>query len=176
MSAPRIVAQVSSCKECPHYAYYSGGMYECRKADAPVRDSSIIAPFCPLPEYPARIIAGLDATVRALRGEKDQGFWLVLLSHVATKLNLSLSANGESVNIPFENGKKTAYLMPQGIVRMEPCPLEIEFVNTGGGEKFRLIPDSKPPKLYIEVPKKDLPRGVAEATGDKTFWEEREIG
>lgn len=50
----KVVALVSSCVECPHRHYYSGGRHECGKAEAllPYARDGIPA-WCPLPEYPA---------------------------------------------------------------------------------------------------------------------------
>ena len=54
MGAPRILALVRSCKECPRRLYYSGGRYECTAVEQilePGKEHDI-PDWCPLAPYP----------------------------------------------------------------------------------------------------------------------------
>lgn len=54
----KIVQSVSTCKDCPHRHYYSGGVYECGKVGAaPLPNDCGIPDWCPLPNDAAQIAA-----------------------------------------------------------------------------------------------------------------------
>ncbi len=58
----KMLGLISSCDECPHKSYYSGGRNWCVKAQAvlPFRMRGNPLPsipdWCPLPDYPAAMI------------------------------------------------------------------------------------------------------------------------
>lgn len=145
MTVPKIVTQVSFCGECPHYRYYSGGAHECEKVQQIVREKSKVAPFCPLPDFPSRVIAEMQTTIEMLREPYKFGFDLALLTHVATKLKLSIEANGRGILIPYGQGNH-AYLGSEYITKIQVVPCEIFFSEKL--TKYRLIPDGPEPSLY----------------------------
>jgi hypothetical protein len=54
----KVLGLVSNCKECPNRVYYSGGVYDCAKADThlPHGQEDQIPKWCPLAEYPSGAI------------------------------------------------------------------------------------------------------------------------
>lgn len=48
---------VSTCIECQHRVYNSGGQYDCGKIQAPLVNEQAIPAWCPLPPYPAQLAA-----------------------------------------------------------------------------------------------------------------------
>jgi hypothetical protein len=101
----RIATTVKSCGSgCPNYKYSSGGIYECELVKQPILDKKQIAPFCPLPKYPAEEIARLMRTVECLRKEHAQNFLRILMSFVATQLKTTISADGRSIDISIKDG------------------------------------------------------------------------
>jgi len=145
---PKVLGQVTSCGECPNHGYYSGSVYRCRLVDEAVLDKSIVAPFCPLPDYPSRTIAQMQTTILALREPLKYGFGMMLMSHIAAKLKLDLHAHGSGLTIPFKDmGKdREVYLGLDYIQGIETRPFEITFIS--GGSIFKLSPDIKPPLLH----------------------------
>jgi hypothetical protein len=144
MSTPKILGQVASCGICPNYVYYSGGVHRCRLVDETVRDKEIVAPFCPLPDYPSRMISGMQATILGLREPNKYDFGIALLTHVATKLKLDLHAHGSGITILLMDERKV-YLGLDYITEVRLRPFEITFANEEG--KFKLSPDADPPVL-----------------------------
>jgi hypothetical protein len=53
----KVVQTVSDCRQCPHRAYGSGGVYDCLKAQAPLCKDESIPAWCPLPNDTAAIAA-----------------------------------------------------------------------------------------------------------------------
>jgi hypothetical protein len=144
---PKVLGQVTSCGECPNYSYYSGGVHRCSLVEEAVLDKTIVAPFCPLPDYPSRTIAQMHITILGLREPLKYGFGLALMTHIAAKLKLDLHANGLGLTIPFKDmGKdREVYLGVDYIRDIEVRPFEITF--TSGKSIFKLSPDSDPPLL-----------------------------
>lgn len=148
MAVPKVLGNVTSCGRCPNYLYYSGGVYRCSLVDEAVLDKSIIAPFCPLPDYPSRTIAEMQTTILGLREPLKYGFGLALMTHIATKLKLNLSVSGSGIAIPFKdmNGDRQVYLMIDYIREVTVRPFEVAFQSGDG--IFKLSPDTNPPLLY----------------------------
>lgn len=50
----KVTGTTTSCKECCFRRYYSGGVYECIKADTqlPHGKENTIPSWCPLPNWP----------------------------------------------------------------------------------------------------------------------------
>ena len=67
----KIHSLISGCHECPHRVYYSGMVYECRKADQKLPSLESLRgghpTWCPLPEYPAKAMANLEEEIANLR-------------------------------------------------------------------------------------------------------------
>lgn len=145
MPPPKVLALVASCKECPNHSYYSGGSHRCTLVDQAILDLTTVAPFCPLSDYPARVIVEMERTILALRDPHRYGFGLTLLTHIATKLKLNLHANGLGLTISLPKGPREVYLGLDYVTGINPRPFEIAF--TSGESKFRLTPDSSPPVL-----------------------------
>src|SRR3569832_622543 len=144
---PKVLGQVTCCGVCLFFVFFCGGVHRCRLVDVAVLDKSIVAPFCPLPDYPSRIIAQMQTTILGLREPLKHGFGLALITQVATRLKLNLHANGTGITIPFKDmGKdRKVYLGLDYIREIDVRPFEITFV--GGESIFKLSPDSNPPLL-----------------------------
>jgi hypothetical protein len=144
---PKVVDTVTSCSHCPHYSYDSGNVNRCSLVGEVVRDKTIVAPFCPLPDYPSRLIAEMQMTIAGLRDPLKYSFGLTLLTYVANRLKLNLHANGSGIIIPFKDMKKDreAYLGLDLIRGIELRPFEITFLSSDGD--FKLAPDGDPPLL-----------------------------
>ena len=147
MTTPKVLGTVASCSECPNYVYYSGGVHRCTLVEETVSDKSIIAPFCPLPDYPSRTIAQMQTTILGLREPLKYGFEVALMTHIATKLKLDLHANGSGLTIPFKDtGKdREVYLRLDYILDIEVRPFKITFMS--GESIFELSTDTDPPLL-----------------------------
>jgi len=143
----KVLGTVDSCGECPNYGYYSGGVHRCGLVDEAVLDKTTVAPFCPLPDYPSRIIAQMQTTILGLREPNKYGLGFALLTHIATKLKLDLHANGSGLTISFKDmGKdRKVYLGLDYIRGIEVRPFEITFTSESG--TFKLSPDTNPPLL-----------------------------
>ena len=144
----KILKLVDSCGGCPHYGYYSGGQSECRLVDEIVVNKALVAPFCPLADFPSRLLADMDATIRLLRAPNTYGFVLALLSHIATKLKRELSTGGV-IDIALKNGT-SIFLRHDAVIEVLVDSWAIIFVE-GRRQKFKLHPDSQPPQLYKQV-------------------------
>ncbi len=154
MPIPKVLGLVHSCGECPHYQYYSAGVFRCKVADQNVLDKETIAPFCPLANFPSAIIAGMEITIVGLRARDTQntcGFGLALMTHVATKLRLNLDPGGMSITLVLNGGREVS-LCFHHITGVEHLPLKILFVDGKGGE-FELLPDLRQPILREEIVK-----------------------
>lgn len=145
----KILGMTDSCKECANRAYYSGRMHVCRLVDEVIHAAHEheVAPFCPLPDYPSKTIAGQQATIFGLREPHAGSLGLMLLTHIATKLNLALEPSACGVTIPFKDMKKDreAYLGLEYISEIAPWHYAITF--RWGDRIFRLHPDADPPVL-----------------------------
>ncbi|MEO6536655.1 MAG: hypothetical protein ABIT47_03090 [Candidatus Paceibacterota bacterium] len=147
MTVPKVLALVTSCGTCANYEYNSGGTHKCRLADQIVLDKSVIAPFCPLADYPSSVIAGMDRTIRCLREPNKYVFTHALLTFVATKLNLNLDADGRGILITFKDcGKeREAYLAYDYIMEVTVSPLIVTFISQG--KRFKVLPEGTSPTI-----------------------------
>jgi hypothetical protein len=144
MSTPKILGMVTSCGTCPNHKYDSGGVSECVLVHEAVRDKSIVAPFCPLPDFPSRVIAGQQMTILGLREPNTYSFDFALLSHVATKLKLNVHASGLGIMLPLGDDREV-YLNVDFITGVTIRPFEIIFRYEE--REYRLSPDAHPPLL-----------------------------
>lgn len=116
--------------------------------DEIVADKTIIAPFCPLAEFPSRVLANMDETIRLLREPNKYGLVLALLSHIATKLKTEVSTHGV-ITIVLKEGT-SVYLRNDAIA--EVLPQEAGMVIFWDNEqKYKLHPDASPPQLYRKI-------------------------
>ena len=157
MAVPKIVQQVRSCGECPNYVYYSAGVRHCRLVDQRVRDKDVIAPFCPLPDYPARVIADMQATIAGLRNPNEYDFGHALLSYVSAKLRLNMMANRRGIEIPLADGSVVEFGL-DFISELRAHPFEVVFMH--GDKAFRLLLDATGPGLQQQ-----------EFSGDEELWQ-----
>jgi len=138
---------VRSCGECPDYVYYSGGKHQCRLVEETVVDKTIIAPFCPLADFPSQLLADMETTIRTLREPNKYGIVLAVLSHIATKLNENLNDRG-GLTISLKNGDSVS-LWHDYITEVSVYPWAVHFVD--GARRFKFFPDANPPELYTLV-------------------------
>ena len=152
MPAPKVLALVTSCKDCSNHQYQ-----ECRLAGAPVIDSSVVAPFCPLPDYPSLVIAGMERTIKDLREPNKPALALALLSHIATKLKLNLEADGRGVIIRFRDGNedREVYVGFDYITDISLSSSAVSFLSPDR-RRFKLRPDAQPPILE-EAEEREVP-------------------
>lgn len=161
MPTPKIVKQVSNCGECPNYGYYSGGAHRCSLVDETVLDKTRVAPFCPLPDFPSKVIAAMEHTIVGLRGGFNHVFSLYLLTYIATKLGIKLEASGRAVlRIPLLEDRELWLDLDQATV-VNVRNLEIRFTHEG--TTFVLYPDTNPPELCEGVQAKN--------GGDEFYWD-----
>lgn len=146
MPVPKILKLVQSCGECPHYRYYSGGVYQCALVGQAVREKESVAPFCPLSDFPSATIAGMESTIERLREPYRYSIGLAVLSHIATKLKVNLDPRGASLNIPLLDGGDLL-LSFENITNIGVNTHEVHFFSSDGAE-YKLLPDGDSPKLY----------------------------
>ena len=149
MATSKVLDLISSCGECPNHVYYSGGRYNCRLTDETVLDSAIVAPFCPLADYPSRTIADMQRTIRVLREDGSQWFDSVLLSYIAGKFGLNILANGRGIIILLKDDSKVEFGL-DFVKEIKRYPFEIVFLDADDA-KYVLRPDETPPNLYQVV-------------------------
>lgn len=155
---PKVLKLVQSCGDCPHCDYYSGGQFKCKLTGEVVVDKAIIAPFCPLADYPSQMLASMDATIRVLRDSRQYMFATAVLSHLATRLNTVLGPNGV-VAIALKNGE-TLNVPPDHVTEVTMNPFcSVHFLS--GGKTFKLYPDTNPPELSEKVDEVEI-NGVKE--------------
>lgn len=144
----KMLKLIASCGECPNYGYYSGGTHECRVVNEVVPDKTVIASFCPLPDFPSRQLAAQESTIRLLREPNTYGLVLAVFSHIATKLKTTVNDNG-TVAVPLKDGT-VLYVHWQCVTELSLSPgTEVHFVSDK--KKYKLHPDAHPPVLYEEV-------------------------
>lgn len=143
---PRILQLVQSCGECPNRGYYSEGQYECKLVVQIIVNKEVVAPFCPLPDYPAKTIADLARTVQMERDAHPYSFSYMTVAHVARKFNTLMTGRGTTFTL--KDGS-TINLEFDHITAIEPQGTEILFL--AGGKSYRITPDIKEPALYVEV-------------------------
>jgi hypothetical protein len=148
MNAPKILKLVNCCRECPNR---HGS--ECSLVNERIANIDVVAPFCPLSDYPSQIIAGLALTVAGAREPHKWGLDYAVINHVAAKLGLPFNAGRTSITIPYNRNGEVgeARLMSDYTINVDGY--SITFVD--GDKKFKLSPDSSPPTLSIEL--KDRP-------------------
>lgn len=148
ISVPKILKIIDSCGGCPQYGYYSGGQSECKLVGEIVTDKTVIAAFCPLTEFPSRMLANMDETIRLLREPNKYGIVVAVLSHISTKLKKDSDKNG-GITIELKNGQAPVYLRHDGITNVVPFQGAVFFVD--GEYKYKLYPDTLPPQLHVQV-------------------------
>lgn len=147
MSAPKIAKMVSSCRTCPNR---QGN--ECALVDCDIVNQDIVAPFCPLPDYPSRIIAGQEATISALNNPHKWGAMYAVLTHVAAKLKINF--NGDrmtNITIPYpDRGEihEVCFRLDH-IIRIDVPSFVIYFLDSG--DTFKLYVDGSQPALSRQV-------------------------
>lgn len=146
MTVPKIVTMVTSCMECPKR---NGDT--CRMVDTAIPDKKQVAPFCPLPDHPAPVIAGLLFSLEGAREPHKWGFGYALVNHVAAKLKLCLNPTGmTSVTIPYKDGgeDRTVCLAFDRVRFPEEWSSTISFIDQG--REYHLNIDAVPPLLRIK--------------------------
>lgn len=163
MVSPRILKLIRACDECPHKRYDSGGQNDCDLTGQRVPSSLTgIAGFCPLPNYPGKIIADQEHSLKMLREAYSFNFMTTLMAHVSIKLDVNLDSR--SGGILFETAdNEWIRLHPECIIMLEWRPLEITFVDSSTGCTYKLQPDAHRPRLYKEVTVADI-KGWVELT------------
>lgn len=146
----KILDLVASCGKCPNYGYYSGGVHECRMTNQIVHRPGEIAPFCPLPDFPSAVIAGLDMTIKRLMEPYSLTLPCALLSHVSAKLGLAFDSRGSTVMIPLEGGEQIPVTFDSIVEVKMGFGAEIHFLGNNR-EKYVLYPDATPPALRQEL-------------------------
>lgn len=151
---PKILELVDSCAKCPNKVYSSGGVYQCRLVEVNLEDGNKIADFCPLTDFPAEKIAGLNRTIKMLTGPYNFTLSLAVMSHVSAKLGCMFDSTGSAISLYGEDGKVVTYLRFDNITNIEiRLGSVIQFIGDDG-EKFTLYPDAKPPVLRRELEEK----------------------
>lgn len=148
---PKILKLVDSCGKCPHHGYYSEGQHECKLVGEIVVNKEAVAPFCPLPDYPAKIIADLARTVRVERDLHQYSFSYMTVAHVARKFKTNMTGRGTTFTL--KDGT-TISLEFDHITSIDLRGTEIFFMS--GDKNYRIAPDIKEPTLYaaVQVPNK----------------------
>lgn len=144
---PKILTLIDSCKGCPHHRYDSGGRYDCKLVGEQIIDSSRVAPFCPLPDFPANQIARLERTVQALQQPNDFGLYWAILAFIAKKSRTTLSADGRYITFTQKDGDPI-YLVNDHIVEVDLQQGRIVFLCEK--DKYAFV-TSTPPRLLKEV-------------------------
>jgi hypothetical protein len=119
--------------------------------DTEIPDKRQVAPFCPLPDHPAPVIAGLLFSLEGARAPHQYGLGYALVNHVAAKLKLSLNPSRmTSVTIPYKDGgeDRTVCIAFDNVRFPEDWSSAISF--TDQGREYRLIIDAVPPILRIK--------------------------
>lgn len=141
---------VASCNGCPNREYGSGGFYDCTLTRERIPNDVVIAPFCPLADYPAATIAAMEKRIRAL--EEPQKFSLVTiaLSYVGGKFGILPDARYGSVTFNLEDGSQVV-LRYDGVteVDVKMSSWDILFQWNGRTYKAQTIGD---PTLYVYGP------------------------
>jgi hypothetical protein len=153
MSGPKVLPLITSCGGCPNYQYDSGSRYECALTAEIVLNKSVVAPFCPLADYPSHVIAAMEQTIHILREPFNSVFIVTLLGYVAAKLKLNVEPNGCGILIPFKDRgeDRRVYMAFDCITELAPAPLKVTFL--ADGKKFMLSPDGEQPILQEQAEK-----------------------
>ncbi len=94
--AMKMYPAIGSCNGCPNNI---GGT--CKEVDQRITDPTSIPLFCPLADHPAETIVRLITSLDSQRDAQNWGLSSVLINYIAAKLGLTLSAQNQSLTIPF---------------------------------------------------------------------------
>jgi hypothetical protein len=145
--APKVLPLVSSCKECPKYSYYSGGQSVCLLTNEFVTDASKVASFCPLPDYPSRTIASLDAHIAGLEKGMAASFRQYLLTYIVSKTGATIGRGERSVTLKFhDHGNDREVVVGLSEIRSISVDGVIDFVD-GQNMPWALHMNATPPLL-----------------------------
>ncbi len=146
---PKILALISSCGACPNYRYDSGGAYNCDLVGQTVRDKNRIAPFCPLADFPSRIIADLEVTADSLRRPNDHTFHWALMSFIADKLKAVLRSDGRYITLlPKKEGAQPILLLIDHITGVDMDKYHVTFLYES--TRYAIVL-AHPPRLLKEA-------------------------
>lgn len=146
---PKVLRLIRSCGECSHYS--SG---QCTLADAPVHDCTVVPAFCPLNDYPGKVIADLEATLRFMQDERYQhALVMAVLIHIAAKLHKPMDARTAAIALLLED-ERVIHLTHDSISAVDPHSWEITFLSKQS--IFRLNINELPPTLLEQVHYKDV--------------------
>lgn len=161
----KVLALVNSCGSCPNNDYDSGGTHRCRPTGALILDKSTVAPFCPLADYPADSIVGMQRTIQQLREPNTSVLSMTLIGYLATKLKLNLDAGGRGITIPYKDGneEREVVLDFDYVSEVGLSPSCVAFLSHDR-RRFKLFPDAQPPTLE-EAMERDIP-----GPGEKDLW------
>lgn len=146
---PKIAVMTSSCEKCPKSRYNTQGIYECAVVGQNILDPKQIAPFCPLPDYPAATIAGMEQTIVRQREPHRYGLLLAVLNHIAAKLKTNLSADGGGIKISCKYGGQDREVRfdVRCVTAFDVHGHGISFID--GDDTYRIFPDGNPPRLEL---------------------------
>jgi len=146
----KVLGLVRSCKVCPNHGYYSGGKSECRLVNEIVEDPGIVAPFCPLADFPSAKLSAMDATIRGLREPNQYGLSYMILSYLATQLRALMDSRG-GITIALTDGT-SVYLSADAVVGDGAmCRPPVIHFRAGVDDEYKLCPDGDRPMLYKKV-------------------------
>jgi hypothetical protein len=150
---------VNSCGECPNYQYYSGGTHVCTFVDLVVTDKTQVSKFCPLPQYPAQVIADLHNSLREYQTEEEKlGLRQVVLRQIAAGFKTVVS-NFRSIVFKATESER----WPTKIILSYDCITEVDihrdivhfFYEEGKYKVFR-VKDGWEMQAMVELDGKEL--------------------
>lgn len=162
----RMAKNVTSCKGCPYEHYYSGGAYECTMVKQIIPERDKIASFCPLPIYPAQVMADMEGSLRLhqvqeLKESKSLKLWLS--RYVASLMKSTVGSHGSvEIKIKSLGEEKTIYFMPDYVKSIALYDNEITFSYKR--ETYRLISGTNGVTLY-----------KAETVNGKELWSDQKL-
>ena len=126
MSSPKIVGMTKSCGACPN-----------RHGDE-----------CPLPDFPAEIIANQQAMIMSMQDPYKWGISLAVITHIAAKFGQNVNASRmTTVNIPYQCGAEEGNLCLDFEYITEILMPGFGIVFRYAEDTFKLYVDSAPPSL-----------------------------
>ncbi len=146
MPTPKIVTMTTSCRACEKRQGDT-----CSLVDTMIVDKDIVAPFCPLPDHPAQVIASQQYTIMGLREPHKWGFNFALMNHVGAKLKLNITAGlVPSITIPCKQGGEEldVCFRLDHITAIDVPALAIVFMDRG--RTYKLYVDTSPPKMSYQ--------------------------
>lgn len=129
---PKILSLIQKCGSCPRR---HGD--RCGEVDEVILDSSRVAPFCTLSDYPNRTIADMEATIKALRENDNTSFPIAVLSLIATRLGTNLCSDYMGIDIPLADGN-VVHLPYEGLTFETDLHWTICFVDRGNKYRLRM--------------------------------------